>query len=153
MKKAMGFDLGSRTLGIAVSDALGIAHPYEEFRFLDGAYRQALRHAIEVLHKEGITEVALGYPLNMDGSVGDRARSSEMFRDSLLKEDPSLEVTLVDERLTTVLANKLLLESDISRRKRHAVIDKMAALQILESYLQRKEFDSMEGEEDDTDHQ
>lgn len=76
-----------------------------------------------------------------------------MFRDSLLKEDPSLEVTLVDERLTTVLANKLLLESDISRRKRHAVIDKMAALQILESYLQRKEFDSMEGEEDDTDHQ
>ena len=104
MDKVLGFDLGTRTLGIAKSDAMGIAHGYEEFRFLEGAYRQALRHAIEVIDKEGIKEIALGYPLNMDGSVGERAKSSEMFRLSLLKERPDLKIELVDERLSTVMA-------------------------------------------------
>ena len=139
MDKVLGFDLGTKTLGIAKSDAMGIAHGYEEFRFLEGAYRQALRHAIEVIDKEGIKEIALGYPLNMDGSVGERAKSSEMFRLSLLKERPDLKIELVDERLSTVMASKRLLEADLSRGKRHKVIDKAAATVILESYLMRKE--------------
>lgn len=141
-KKAMGLDLGTRSCGIAVSDALGIAHGYEEFRFQEGAYRQCLKHVIELLHQLGIDEVALGYPLNMDGSAGERAQSAERFKSQLLDEDPNLKITLVDERLTTVMATNRLLEADISRKKRHAVIDKQAAIVILQSYLDRKEFEN-----------
>ena len=105
MNKVLGFDLGTRTLGIAKSDVMGIAHGYEEFRFL----------------------------------VGERARSAERFKASLLELDPSLKITLVDERLTTVMATRRLLEADLSRAKRHKVIDQQAAIVILESYLAQKE--------------
>ncbi|MCH3910166.1 MAG: Holliday junction resolvase RuvX [Bacilli bacterium] len=139
MKKVAGLDLGTRSCGIAVSDVLGIAHGREEYRFLEGAYKQAVAHIIEFLHNEGIDEVALGYPLNMDGSAGESAHRSERFKEELLEVDPKLKITLVDERLTTVVASKRLLEADISRKKRHAVIDQQAAQVILESYLNQKE--------------
>ena len=138
MKKVMGLDLGTRSCGIAISDTLGIAHPKEEFRFLEGAYRQCLAHLAELLKKEDIHEIALGYPLNMDGSVGESAKRSERFKAELLEMDPALSVTLVDERLTTVMASRRLLEADLSRGKRHAVIDQQAAQVILESYLNQK---------------
>jgi len=134
----MGLDLGTRSCGIAISDTLGIAHPKEEFRFLEGAYRQCLAHLAELLKKEDIHEIALGYPLNMDGSVGESAKRSERFKAELLEMDPALSVTLVDERLTTVMASRRLLEADLSRGKRHAVIDQQAAQVILESYLNQK---------------
>jgi len=138
VKKVMGLDLGTRSCGIAISDTLGIAHPKEEFRFLEGAYRQCLAHLAELLKKEDIHEIALGYPLNMDGSVGESAKRSERFKAELLEMDPALSVTLVDERLTTVMASRRLLEADLSRGKRHAVIDQQAAQVILESYLNQK---------------
>ena len=134
----MGLDLGTRSCGIAISDVLGIAHPKEEFRFLEGAYRQCLAHLAEILKKEDIHEIALGYPLNMDGTAGSSAERSERFKAELLALDPSLSVTLVDERLTTVMASRRLLEADLSRGKRHAVIDQQAAQVILESYLNQK---------------
>lgn len=138
MKKVMGLDLGTRSCGIAISDTLGIAHPKEEFRFLEGAYRQCLAHLQELLKKEDIHEIALGYPLNMDGSAGESAKRSERFKEELLQMDPTLSVSLVDERLTTVMASRRLLEADLSRGKRHAVIDQQAAQVILESYLNQK---------------
>lgn len=138
MKRVIGLDLGTRSCGIAISDSLGIAHPREEFRFLEGAYRQCLAHVMEILKKEDIHEVALGYPLNMDGSAGESAHRSERFKEELLEIDPQLEVSLVDERLTTVMATRRLLEADLSRGKRHAVIDQQAAQVILESYLNAK---------------
>jgi putative Holliday junction resolvase len=138
VNKAVGLDLGSKTCGIAISDSLGIAHAREEFRFLEGAYRQCLAHVIEFLHKEGVKEVALGYPLNMNGSAGESAHRSERFKAELLEIDPSLQITLVDERLTTVMASRQLLEADLSRKKRHGVIDQQAAVVILESYLASK---------------
>jgi putative Holliday junction resolvase len=134
----LGLDLGTKSCGIAESDVLGIAHPKEEFRFLDGAYRQCLAHIQQLLQKEGIHEIALGYPLNMDGTVGESAKRSERFKAELLEMDPSLQVTLVDERLTTVMASRRLLEADLSRNKRHGVIDQQAAQVILESYLNAK---------------
>jgi RNase H-fold protein (predicted Holliday junction resolvase) len=84
VKKVVGLDLGTRSCGIAISDTLGIAHPREEFRFLEGAYKQCLSHVIELLHKEGVNEVALGYPLNMDGSAGESAHRSERFKEEAL---------------------------------------------------------------------
>ena len=134
----MGLDLGTRSCGIAISDTLGIAHPKEEFRFLEGAYRQCLAHLAELLKKEDIHEIALGYPLNMDGTAGESAKRSERFKAELLEMDPTLSVSLVDERLTTVMASRRLLEADLSRGKRHAVIDQQAAQVILESYLNQK---------------
>ena len=142
MNKVLGLDLGTRTLGIAISDVLGIAHGYEEFRFLEGAYKQAIKRVLEVCEKEKVTEIALGYPLNMDGSEGEKALSSKRFKNSLLEVNPNLKISLVDERMTTIIATKRLLEADVSRNKRHKVIDKQAAVVILESYLQRKEFEN-----------
>ena len=142
MDKVLGLDLGTRTLGIAISDVLGIAHGYEEFRFLEGAYKQAVKKVLEVCEKEKVTEIALGYPLNMDGSEGEKALSSKRFKNSLLEANPNLKISLVDERMTTIIATKRLLEADLSRNKRHKVIDKQAAVVILESYLQRKEFEN-----------
>lgn len=142
MNKVLGLDLGTRTLGIAISDVLGIAHGYEEFRFLEGAYKQAIKRVLEVCEKEKVTEIALGYPLNMDGSEGEKALSSKRFKNSLLEVNPNLKISLVDERMTTIIATKRLLEADLSRNKRHKVIDKQAAVVILESYLQRKEFEN-----------
>lgn len=138
MKKVIGLDLGTKTCGIAVSDVLGIAHGRENFRFVEGAYRQCLAHVYEVMQGENIDEVALGYPLNMDGSAGERAQSAERFKKELLEMMPNIQVSLVDERLTTVMANRRLLEADISRKKRHKVIDQQAAVVILESYLNSK---------------
>ena len=92
--------------------------------------------------KEKVTEIALGYPLNMDGSEGEKALSSKRFKNSLLEVNPNLKISLVDERMTTIIATKRLLEADLSRNKRHKVIDKQAAVVILESYLQRKEFEN-----------
>lgn len=140
MNKVIGLDLGTRTCGIAISDVLGIAHGYENFRFTDGAYKQCLSHIMEVLKKENVHEVALGYPLNMDGSKGERAESCERFKEELLALDTTLKITLVDERMTTMIATKRLLEADLSRKKRHDVIDQQSAVVILESYLQAKEF-------------
>lgn len=140
MEKVIGLDLGTRTCGIALSDSLGIAHPYEEFRFQEGAYRQCLSHIMEVLTKEKVHEIALGYPLNMDGTVGERAKSSERFKEELLELDPTLKIELVDERMTTIMATKSLLEADLSRNKRHQVIDQQSAVIILSSYLERKEY-------------
>ena len=135
MKKVLGLDLGSRTCGIALSDVLGIAHGRENYRFTEGAYRQVLAYILEYLKKENVSVVALGYPLNMDGSKGDSAIRSERFKESLLEADPNLKVFLVDERLTTVMANRSMLEADISRGKRHKVIDQQSAVIILESFL------------------
>ena len=133
--RVIGLDLGTRTCGIAISDVLGIVHGYENFRFQEGAYKQCLAHIKEVLEKEDINEVAIGYPLNMDGSVGERALSCARFKDQLKELIPSLKITLVDERMTTIIATNRLLEADLSRNKRHKVIDQQAAVVILESYL------------------
>lgn len=139
MKKVLGLDLGTKTLGIALSDVLGIAHGYEEFRFLEGAYRQAIAHVVEVAKKENVEEIALGYPLNMDGSIGEKAESAARFKSQLEAANPNFKITLVDERMTTIIATKRLLEADLSRSKRRKVIDKQAAVVILESYLSQKE--------------
>ena len=138
MNRTIGLDLGTRTCGIAISDSLGIVHGYENFRFTDGAYKQCLAHVIEILHNERVSEVALGYPLNMNGTEGPRAESCKRFKEELLEVDSTLKITLVDERMTTIIATKRLLEVDLSREKRHKVIDQQSAVVILESYLEAK---------------
>ncbi len=139
MGKVLGLDLGSRTLGIAMSDVSGwYAYGVENFRFEEGNYQKAAHHVIELVHKENIRVICLGLPLNMNGTMSERAESSLRFKEELLALDPSLTIEMIDERLTTKIATNRLLEADLSRGKRKKVIDQQAAVVILESYLARK---------------
>ena len=136
MKKILGLDLGTKTLGIAISDSLGIAaHGYENFTFEFGNYKKARERVLEIAQKEEVEEIALGYPLHMSGEVSLRAESTKRFKEDLEKENPNLKISLIDERMTTIIANNRLMEADLSRKKRKEVIDMMSAVVILESYL------------------
>lgn len=136
MKKILGLDLGTKTLGIAISDSLGIAaHGLENFAFEFGNYKKAREHVLEIVERENIEEIALGLPLHMSGEMSQRAESAIRFKDDLLKENPNLKIVMIDERMTTIIANRRLLEADLSRNKRKQVIDEMSAVVILESYM------------------
>ena len=139
MAKALGLDLGTRTLGIAVSDSAGwYAYGVENFRFNEGKYKLAVERVVQLAAKDNITELALGLPLNMNGTKGERAESCLRFKEQLLEANPNFKITMIDERMTTMIANRRLLEADLSRNKRKKVIDQQAAVVILESYLSQR---------------
>lgn len=136
MKKVMGLDLGSKTLGIAISDALGmIARGIETFRFPNEQNSLAIPRVKELCEKEGVSTIVLGLPKHMNGDVGIRGEISIEFKKKLEKAIEGVEVILVDERLTTKVAENSLIFADVSRKKRKQVIDKMAAVTILQNYL------------------
>ena len=138
MERIMGLDLGSRTLGIAVSDPLGmIARTVETFRFADDDYDAACARAVQLAKELGAVKFVLGLPKHMNGDVGIRGQISLDFK-AKLEAACSLPVILQDERLTTAAAERILISADVSRKKRKAVIDQMAAVQILQSYLDQK---------------
>lgn len=137
--KVIGLDLGEKTLGIAISDSMGIiAQGIENYRFEDCNYNLALERALFYIKKENIKEVALGLPLHMSGDESDHSLLARKFKTMLEEKDKSLKVVLIDERWTTKQANRRLLEADLSRKKRKNVIDKMSAVVILETYLQMR---------------
>lgn len=136
--RILGLDLGSRTLGIAISDALGIiATGVETYRFDDERYDLALNRVLEIVKEKKVGKIVLGYPKHMNGDIGEKAKLSEDFKRQI-EEKIDIEVVLVDERWTTKLAESRLLQADISRKKRKQVIDKMAAVVILQNYLDSK---------------
>jgi putative Holliday junction resolvase len=133
--KILGLDLGKKTLGIALSDSLGlIAQGIETFVFKENNYNQALARVKDITEKEKVEEIVLGYPKNMNGSIGERGKISETFAKKI-ENDLQIKVILWDERLTTMEAEKILISANISRQKRKQIIDKMAAVVILQSYL------------------
>ncbi len=135
MEKILGLDLGSRTCGIAMSDVLGmIAHGVETYHFKDNHYKSAAYHIKQICLENNIHKIVLGLPKHMNGDLGERAQISIDFKERLEKM-MDVEVILVDERLTTVFAQNQLIFADVSRKKRKEVIDKMAAVQILQGYL------------------
>ena len=135
MSKILGLDLGTRTIGIAISDNLGIiASAVETHRFKENDFDSALKRVEEIVKEKKVDKIVLGYPKHMNGDVGDKALLCEDFRSKLI-ERLNLEVVLVDERWTTKLAQNRLLEFDLSRNKRKQIIDKMAAVVILQNYL------------------
>lgn len=136
MNKIMGLDLGSRTIGIALSDILGmIAHGVETYRFEPNHYKDALNHVLEIVDREHVEIIVLGLPKHMNGDIGERAQISIRFKEMLLEARSHLTVVLSDERLTTKVAEQSLIFADVSRKKRKQVIDKMAAVNILQGYL------------------
>lgn len=134
----MGLDLGSKTLGIAISDALGMmAHGVETFHFQENQDSLSIKRVKELCEKEGIRKIVLGLPKHMNGDVGIRGEITYKYKEKLEKRIEGIEVILVDERLTTKVAESALIFADVSRKKRKQVIDKMAAVAILQSYLDR----------------
>jgi len=133
--KIVGLDLGDKTLGIAISDALGMmAHGVETFTFKTAHYKHALARLVELTKTETITKFVLGLPKNMDGSEGQRAEISHRFAEKL-RAETELPVVLWDERLTSVQAQRVLIDGNVRRENRKNHIDKLAATIILQSYL------------------
>lgn len=133
----IGLDLGKRSLGLAISDKLGlIASFYKNIKYDNE--EKLLDTLEEIIKLEKIDKIVLGYPKNMDNSEGFRVAETLEFKNKLEKR-VSLEVILQDERLSTHEAENILINADMSRKKRKTVIDGVSAVIILQSYLDRKE--------------
>lgn len=137
--RLMGMDVGSRTVGISVSDLLGwTAQGVEIIPINEEEEQFGLDRVSELVKKYGVTGFVLGLPKNMNNTSGPRVDASKHYGD-LLKEKFGLPVDFEDERLTTVEAERMLIEkADTSRQKRKKVIDKIASELILQSYLDKK---------------
>ncbi|MCR5350531.1 MAG: Holliday junction resolvase RuvX [Acholeplasmatales bacterium] len=138
--KYLGLDLGSRTLGVAISDELGmLARPLETLRFKDDDYETAYLYVIETCKKEKIKEVVLGLPRHMNGDQGVRAQISYDFKDKI-EQNSDIKVHLEDERMTTIIVDKAMISGNMRREKRKEKKDEMAAVVILQSFLDRNSF-------------
>ena len=135
--KYLGLDLGSRTLGIAISTSGIIASNLETIRFRDDDYDYAINYTKELCLKEKIDVVVLGLPKHMNGDEGIRADISKDFKKKLEELLPSIKVVLTDERLTTVIVDKTMISGNMSRDKRKKLKDEMAAVVILQDYLDK----------------
>ena len=134
--KYLGLDLGSKTLGMALSDKNGIiASSYKIVRH-DENYESLIKEIKEVVLQENIDKIVLGLPKNMNGTIGFKGELSQKFKE-MIEKNLNIEVFLEDERLTTKEATNLLIKNDTSRKKRKKVIDSLAATLILQGYLDR----------------
>ncbi len=138
--KYIGLDLGSRTLGVAISDEMGIlARAYDTLRFYDDDYEKAIEYTIDICKKEKVSTVVLGLPKHMNGDEGVRAQISFDFKAEIEKRS-DIKIVLMDERLTTVIVDKAMISANVRRKDRHAKKDEMAAVVILQNYLDKKSF-------------
>ncbi len=136
--RCLGLDLGTKTLGLALSDKSNlIASPYKVLRW-DGEDYEMLFKELDLIIKENfITDLVLGLPKNMNNTLGFAAERSLKFKEAL-ENRYKMEVNLIDERLSTVEATNYLLDADMSRKKRKQVVDGVAASIILDTYLKMK---------------
>ncbi len=134
--RILGLDYGSKTVGVAVSDPLGItAQPVETiWRKQENHLRKTLSRIEEIIREYEAGQIVLGLPVNMNSTVGERALKSLEFR-QMLERRTGLPVVMCDERLTTSQAERALIEGDVRRENRKQYLDTMAAVLILQGYL------------------
>ena len=133
----IGLDLGSKTLGVSLSDPSGmIASSYTIIRHNE-EYEKLIEEVKKIIEEKKVEKIVLGLPKNMNGTIGPKGELSYKFKE-MLEKKIKLEVILEDERLTTKEATDLLIRNDTSRKKRKKVIDSLAATIILQSYLDKK---------------
>lgn len=131
--RIMGLDVGDRRIGIAISDPMGwIAQGHSVLHRT--TMEKDLNHLQKLCVELEVEKLVVGFPRNMNGTVGPRARQTEEFARQL-QDCVNLPLEYWDERMTTQIAERVLIEADVSRRKRRQVIDKMAAISILQNYL------------------
>ncbi|MCA1036335.1 Holliday junction resolvase RuvX [Bacillus infantis] len=133
--RSMGLDVGSKTVGVALSDELGwTAQGLETIRINEEEKEFGFDQLGKIIKEYDVSTIVVGLPKNMNGTIGPRGEASQFFAGELERLF-GLPVVLWDERLTTMAAERVLLEADVSRKKRKKVIDKMAASMILQGYL------------------
>ena len=135
--RIIGLDLGTKTLGVAVSDKLGIiASFYKTYFFKDEDYNSLVPVVKDLMNEFDTNKIVLGLPKNMNNTLGFASERSINFKE-LLEKELDVEVILEDERLSSVEANNALIGSDMSRKKRKGKVDSVAASIILQRYLDR----------------
>ena len=134
--RAIGLDFGSKTVGVAISDPLGVTAQGIEIirRTSENKRRKTLARIVELIKEYGVDTIGLGVPKNMNNTLGDRAEKSLEFK-GMLERRTGLPVVMWDERLTTVEANRTLIEGNIRRENRKQYVDQLAAVLILQGYL------------------
>lgn len=133
--RCLGMDLGSKTLGLALSDKEGIiSSPYKLIKY--SSYDALIKEVLEVIFEKDVGTLVLGFPKNMNNTLGPAAERSLDFK-KRLEDACSLEVHLVDERLSTMEAENILIKADVSRSKRKKIIDEVSASIILDTYLRK----------------
>ena len=136
--RCLGLDLGTKTLGLAMSDKTNfIASPYRVLRWDGEDYELLFKDLDTIITDNNITDLVLGLPKNMNNTLGFAAERSLKFKEAL-ESRYGMEVHLIDERLSTMEATNYLLEADVSRKKRKQVVDGVAASIILDTYLKMK---------------
>ena len=137
--RIMGLDFGTKTVGVAISDPLLITAQGKEIirRDKSSKLRQTLARIEELVQSEEVSEIVLGYPKNMNNTEGDRVEATKEFKD-MLERRTGLPVILWDERLTTVAADKYMMDAGIRRENRKDYVDEIAAVFILQGYLDSK---------------
>lgn len=133
----LGLDLGSKTLGISISDRTNtIASIYKTIFFKEDDYDSLIPEIKNIVKEEDISVIVLGFPKNMNNTIGKRAEITLDFKKKL-EDNIDIKVELMDERLTSVISNNVLISANVSRKKRKKKVDGMAALLILQSYIDK----------------
>lgn len=134
--KILGLDVGSKTVGIAISDLMGwTAQGLDTLRINEEQDDLGIDQLVKIIKDNQVGTVVIGLPRNMNNSIGFRGEASIKYKEKLQESIPSIDIVMWDERLSTIAAERSLLEADVSRQKRKKVIDKMAAVFILQGYL------------------
>lgn len=143
--RIMGLDFGSKTVGVAISDPLLITAQGKEIirRERPDKLRKTLARIEELILENEVSEIVLGLPKNMDDSEGERVEKTKEFKE-MLERRTGLTITLWDERLTTVAADKYMMEAGIRRENRKEYVDEIAAVFILQGYLDRRSNEAKE---------
>ena len=136
MTRYLGLDLGSVTCGVSFSDTGLIARTIETIRFKPDDYNMALDKVLDIVDREKPDVIGLGLPLLLNDDIGPRAQICLEFGE-VLEQESGIPVKMQDERFTTAVAESILLEADVSRKKRKKKIDQLAAVQILQTWLDR----------------
>ncbi len=137
--RILGLDFGEKTIGVAISDPFGWTAQGLEIirRKEENNLKNSISRIGEIISQYNVEKIVMGYPKNMNNTISERCEKTEAFK-ARLEKTFKLEVILWDERLSTIAAERGLLEADLSRKKRKQVIDKMAAVFILQGYLNSK---------------
>ena len=134
--KILGLDVGSKTVGVAISDLMGwTAQGLDTLRINEELEDYGIEQLVTIIKENNVGSVVIGLPKNMNNSIGFRGEASLKYKELLQESLPDIEIIMWDERLSTMAAERSLLEADVSRQKRKKVIDKMAAVFILQGYL------------------
>ncbi|MGY1464096.1 Holliday junction resolvase RuvX [Bacillus toyonensis] len=136
--RILGLDVGTKTVGVAMSDEMGwTAQGLETIKINEERGHFGFERISELVKQYNVDKIVVGLPKNMNGTIGPRGEACQQFAENL-RELLQLDVVMWDERLSTMAAERLLISADVSRKKRKQVIDKMAAVVILQGFLDSK---------------